>query len=170
MTILDWVLVVLLGLAFFGGFKRGFISTLGGIVGLVLGSLVAGQYYDVLSEWLGSFGWFSLSTLNIISFIAILLLVAAIVSVIFGVIGKIFKIAQIIPFIGLINRIGGAALGLIEEAFLLGIALNVAARFLQGTPAGDYLAGAPLAVFLATIGGLLIPLLPQAIKHLDLPF
>ena len=170
MTILDWVLVILLVLAFLGGFKRGLISTLGGIIGLVVGAVLAGQFYDVVAGWLSGFGWLSEATLNIVAFIVILLAVASLVSIIFGIIGKIFKIIQLIPFLGLINRFGGAILGLVEEAILLGIALNVAARFFEGMPAGDYIALSAVAVFLVWVGGLLIPLLPEAIKHLDLPF
>jgi len=170
MTYLDWILVVLLGLSLLGGFRRGFINTLGGIVGLVLGAIVAGQYYDVVADWLAGFGWLSPATMNIVGFIVVLLFVASIVSIIFGILGKVFKIIKVIPFIGLINRVGGAILGLIEEVILLGIALNVAARFLEGMPAGDLIAESSVAVFLASIGGILVPLLPEAIKHLQLPF
>ena len=143
---------------------------MGGIIGLIVGALLAGQYYDVLADWLATFGWLTEATLNVISFIVILLFVASIISVIFGIIGKVFKIIQIVPFLGLINRIGGAVLGLLEEAILLGLAINVAARFLEGTGAGDYIAGAPVAVILAMIGGWLVPLLPDTIKNIELPF
>ncbi len=118
MNILDWIIVGVLLFYVISGIRAGFILKVGSLLGLILGIIIAGRNYQIVSNWFGgSLLW------DIAAFILIMMLVSVIVGFIAMIVNKIYNFAAIIPGFKLVNRIGGAIVGLLEGCIFLGIIL-----------------------------------------------
>jgi membrane protein required for colicin V production len=118
MNILDWIIIGVLLFYLVSGFRAGFILKIGSLLGLILGIIIAGRNYQTVSGWFGgSILW------DIAAFILIMVLVSVIVGFVAMVVNKIYNFAAIIPGFKLVNRLGGAIVGVIEGSIFLGIIL-----------------------------------------------
>jgi membrane protein required for colicin V production len=166
--IFDVILVVILaGFTFYGLFF-GLIRTIGSIVGVVVGTYVAGHYY------LNAFAlvkdlFFSHDNLGkVITFVIVFSITNRLVGFLFSLLDKTFGILSIIPFLKTINRLAGAALGFVEGGLILGLILFVASRYaFIGSWFGDWMVGSQVAPFLIHFNNVLMPLLPDALKKLS---
>ncbi|MEI6627654.1 MAG: CvpA family protein, partial [bacterium] len=121
----DVILLVLI--ASFGviGFAFGLIRVIGALVGLVLGSWVASVYYLSFAVWINEHLWNFSSATKIIAFILLFGIANRVITFGFYIIGKFFNLLSIIPFLGMINRITGAILGLLEGILVLDLVVYV---------------------------------------------
>lgn len=159
MVMLDYILLGIILIIGLSGFKRGFLESLGSIVGLVIATLIASRFYPLVGGW---FGGTNLS--NVIAFILIFAAATKIVSLLFWVLGKVFQVITILPFISSFDRLLGLILGLAEGIFVMSIILY----FLGKYPLNDWLllqmSISGVAKILLTIGQIFIPLFPTAVK------
>ncbi len=118
------ILLIIIGFIW-KGVKLGFIESLGGIIGIILGLLAAGRWWQVaagsLEPLLGNNQWLSM----IIGWTLVFILVNRLVALIFWIIDKIFHIVAIIPFLKSINSLLGGILGLIEGFLLVGSIISI---------------------------------------------
>ncbi len=120
--IADLIAVVFLVGFLVNGFRRGFILTAGHLIGILAGVLSARWWSPALAARLSSLstfgiprGWFYLIAAVLIFFV-----VARIVLAIASLLNSAFKILTIIPFLETINKIAGAALGIVAGAAFIG--------------------------------------------------
>ena len=123
MTWLDWVLLALLVVSIISGLMRGLIKTAFGLAGLVVGLLLAGRYYAVLAPHLSFIPQENLAK------IAAFVIIVAVVGIIASVLGSIFKKIAAMFGLGLLDRLGGAVLGLAISVIGLGATLALIAQF-----------------------------------------
>lgn len=118
------ILLIIIGFVW-KGVKLGFIESLGGIVGVIIGLLAAGRWWQVaassLEPLLGNNQWLSM----IIGWALIFVLVNRLVALIFWIIDKIFHVVAIIPFLKSINSLLGGLLGLVEGFLLVGSIISI---------------------------------------------
>lgn len=167
MTIFDAVLLIILAGFVFYGIFFGLIKTIGNIAGVIVGAFVAGHFYLSAYYWAEDlfFGYENLG--KVISFIVLFTIVNRVVGLVFALIDKSFHLISIIPFLKTINRLGGAVLGFVMGALIVGLILYVASRYaIVGYFAGDMLAASKIAPFLVKFAGVLTPLLPEMLKKL----
>ena len=79
----DIILVILLSAFVTLGLYFGLIHTFGALVGVVLGSWMAGHYFLPIAGWISSIIGFSHNAINVAVFIVIFILVARLVALIF---------------------------------------------------------------------------------------
>lgn len=163
MSTADIVLLILWFGFVWAGFWYGLIQTLGGIVGVIAGAIIAGRTYAVAGGWLGGVGdraglgqW--------LAFTVIFVVVNRAVAIATGSVGKILNVVKIVPGVGSINRLGGALVGLVEGALVLGLLVGLAQRLEVSPSLTAYLEGSRVASLLGSIGSSLMPLLPEAIR------
>lgn len=163
MNTTDIVLLALLFGFVWAGFWYGLIQTLGGIVGVVAGAVIASRTYSVAAGWLGGAGtraglgeWLSFSIIFVI--------VNRAVAIATGSVGKILNVVKVVPFVGSINRLAGALVGLVEGALVLGLIIAMAQRFDLSPQLVILLDNSKVAGVLAAIGSSLMPLMPSAIR------
>lgn len=165
LTILDLVLILILFLFIAFGFAMGLVQAIGALVGIVVGTWVAGQYYEALGAWLEPILLGQALTARIIAFIVIFTLANRLVGILFWFINKVFNIISIIPFAKSLNRLLGAILGLVEGVLALGIILY----FISSLPIvdwfGDILIGSKVAQLLIDLSAILVPLLPDLLRQ-----
>ncbi|MFC1703151.1 CvpA family protein [Patescibacteria group bacterium] len=162
MNIVDTTLLILLGGFVLAGFWFGVIHMLGSMLGVILGTLIAGQFYDSLSAWLAGFLHINPNLLSIVSFMLLFSLTVRLIGLLVNFVDKAISIISIIPFLKLFDRLLGAAFGLLEGALALGLAVHFAGKFPFSAEFTVMLQESVVAGALSLVGALLIPLLPKA--------
>lgn len=165
MTILDFVLIIILFFFTFSGFWFGLIHTFGALVGTIAGVLVAGHYFETGASLISPIFMGNTNLAKIVAFILIFIIVNRLVGLVFWVINKLFNVIAIIPFLKTINRLAGAVLGFLEGSLVLGVVIIMIGKF----PFANFIIPAidvsKVAKYLISVGKVLMPLLPEIVKH-----
>jgi membrane protein required for colicin V production len=125
MNVLDIILVVPIIWLMYRGYQKGFIIELSSLVALILGIYLAINFSGYASDFLTRNFNISDKYLNILAFVVTFMVV------VFGVfmIGKILEQFINILLLGFINKIAGAAFGVIKAAFLISVVLWIINSF-----------------------------------------
>jgi membrane protein required for colicin V production len=118
MNILDIILAIVLAFGAVQGFRKGIIAQLCGIVGVLLGAWLAFKFGAKLGDWIGV-------ELNEVVAYVIVFLVAVLVA---GLMGRIAAAVLKATGLGIINRLGGLALSVVEYALILSLLLGLFER------------------------------------------
>ncbi len=168
MSYFDIILLVILAGFVFNGLSKGLIKLLGNIVGLIVGAFVASRFYLQFYAWSQNLFGGRENLGKVVAFIIVFIAVTVAVDFIFSILEKVFNLISIIPFTKLINRLLGAALGLLEGSLFIGLILFVASRYAWlGSLFGDHLASSQVAPLLLKVVNLVLPILPAALKALQ---
>jgi len=158
---------IILLVIFFGfvgaGFYFGLIHTLGAIIGVVVGILAAGNLYQEVAPF---FEFFALKpeVARVVAFILIFIVVSRLIGYMVYMFDKGFKIIRFIPFASSINRLGGALLGFLEAALVIGTILFVASHFDVSPYINSAIDNSAFAGLLMTIAKIVTPLVPDILK------
>lgn len=123
MNWLDIVIIVVLVISALIGLKSGLIKVVLSLAGLIVGVILAGRYYEPLSEQLSFIPQDSVA--KIVAFAIILVGVM----VITGVLAWLLKWAASLTMLGWVNRTGGAVFGLVMGAIFCGALLAIWVKF-----------------------------------------
>lgn len=161
------LLLALAGFVFYGLFF-GLIKTVGSLLGVVAGALVASRVYILIFNWVKplAFGHDNLG--KIIVFAICFTLVDRLVCLGFALLNKTFHLFSMVPFLKTINRLGGAVFGFLEGGLVLGLMLYVISKYLPG--GGwliEQLKNSQMTPFLMKFGDILVPLLPEVLRRLN---
>ncbi len=128
MNWLDWLILLVLGLAAFKGFQRGFIVELASLVALVLGIWAAVHISDRVAALVG------LDPDNVaLAFLVTFLGVLLAVNLLARGLTALVDLAQL----GLPNKLVGIFFGVLRSAFSLSVALNLLVGYSEGTMPPD---------------------------------
>jgi len=150
--LLDIVLIIMLALATFQGFKTGIIKAVISLAGVIVGVILAGRFYAPLAGQLAFVPHEGMA--KIIAFAIILVGVM----VVAGVVASLMKWAASLVMLGWVNHLGGALFGLLLGATFCGAILATWVKFLG---IGDTVASSALANVLLNYFPLVLSLLPQ---------
>ncbi len=165
MPTFDLVLIILFLYFVFSGFWFGLIHTVGVILGVVVGVLAAGNFYESVATFL-QFLFFKAGVAHVVAFILIFVVVNQLVGFIFQRIDKGFKLVSIIPFLGPINRLAGAVLGIVAGFLILGTILTVAKAYPFSDSFSHSLETSQIAHLLIGGAAILTALLPEHLKSI----
>jgi len=163
---LDLVLLITLGGFVLAGFWFGIIHMAGALLGMVAGVWVAGHYNGAVTDWLANITGWNANFLRIAAFVLTYAIAARLVGFAMLLVQKVFDFISIIPFLKTFNRLLGAALGFLEGALAIGLALYFASRFPINAEFTTLLAASIYAPRFQIVGSILTPLLPDAIRLL----
>ena len=136
MNWIDIVIIIALIVPALIGLWQGFVKTLLSLVGLIVGVIVASNFYEALAGVLTFIS--NPSIANIVAFIIILLAVMAIAAIIAAVLRAILKAIML----GWADRLAGAVLGFFFGAVFIGGVLAGFAKFFgEGAVTHSLLAG-----------------------------
>lgn len=164
----DTILLIVLAVFTLMGFWRGFIRTLGSVVGVFIGVFVASHFYEQGAQYarflfLAPFAKFA-------SFTVIFLVVTKLVSLVFWILNASLKILSIIPFVKTFNRLLGAVLGFLEGALILGVILSFIGKLTLFPDIGRTLNSSTLTPPLIFLAQITIPLFPEALRNVKVLF
>lgn len=165
MSWFDLLLILVLAGYVWGGFWSGLIQTVGGLVGLLFGSIIATRLYIPVGDWVAPWVGNNVITAKIIAFILLFLLITRIIAGVFWIINRFFHLIAILPGLKFLNKLGGAAVGFIEGALFLGVVLQFAVRLPLPEGASNAVDGSSLAHFFMAVAAFLVPLFPAALKE-----
>lgn len=163
MNILDIILLVLLFLFAWLGFWRGLVKSLSGIIGLVVGVFLAGIFYTDVVTWLDKYLPLSEKVLNVIVFLLILIIAGRLIDFLLV---KIFAFISHLPFIKTINRLAGAALGLIQGVLILGLVLFIYSKYPFWSLLDSQILASEVTPALVFLIKFAFTLLPDALKEI----
>lgn len=167
MNWLDWLLIASIFGYVWGGFWTGLIQSVGGLVGLFLGSIVASRLYDRVGDFTQPlFGGNGLVA-DIVAFLFLFLLINRLVGLAFFLVNKMFNLVAVLPGMKLMNRFGGAVFGLLEGGLFVGISLQFISRLPISTPFATTVAESTVAGIFLAIAGWLVPLFPEFIRQAE---
>ena len=124
MNWLDIVLIVAIAIPTFIGLRIGIIKAALSLAGLIVGVILAGRYYVLLSQQLSFIPQASVA--KVVAFAIILIGVM----VIAGVIARLLKWAVSVTMLGWVNQLGGAIFGFGLGAIFCSAVLAIWVKFL----------------------------------------
>lgn len=125
MNVFDIALLIILAAAAVFGFRKGIITQVCGIAGILLGILLAFRFSNRLAGWLNvgeGFSW-------LLSFIIILLVVILVLYLAGRLVRKVVHGIGL----GIIDRIGGLALGVVKWGLILSLLIGITVKFADAT-------------------------------------
>ena len=160
----DILLVIALFSVIASSYQAGLIKTFGGIIGLIVGVVVAGEYFERLAVLIMPIFKNSENMAKIISFFLIFIAVNAVIALLVFVIDSAFDLISFIPFLKTINHLGGAVLGFVLGLFLIGLLIIMVDKFPFADFIRPYLENSRLVPVFTKIAQFVLPLLPEVIK------
>ena len=148
MNWLDVVIIVAIAITTLIGLKIGLIKAVLSLTGLIVGIILARLYYVPLSEQLTFIPQATVAKIVAFAIIMVGVMVIA------GVLAMVVKWLTSLMMLGWVNRIGGAAFGLVLGAIFCGIFLALWIKFLG---AGEAITDSNLAAMLSRFALLLLP-------------
>lgn len=140
MSTVDIILIAILGLGAFEGYRQGFLMGILGLFGFVIAIILGVYLMDSMTDWLK----YNVTEFNLgypaIGFLVIFLITLSVIKVL----GYILKKAMDIVLLGSLDSIAGVFLGIVKAAFFVSLFLWQASLFKlempkQWTADSDYL-------------------------------
>jgi len=155
MNWLDIVIILILILPMFIGYRRGLIRTVVPLVAIVLGIIVAGRAYDNLGGWFHPGLFKSEAQANIVAFAIIFILFMAAMAVVANLLHRFFSLL----LMGWVDKLGGLVFGLVIGGVISGAILSLIANFFPSAVEATFERSA-LAAFLLDKFPFVLYLLP----------
>lgn len=167
MNILDWVLIIGLFSYVWGGWLTGLIQSIGGLIGLLLATILAPRFAGPFGEFLTPVFGNSEVIAKIVAFFLVFMIITRLVGILFILVNRAFNMIAILPGMKIMNRLGGAIFGFLEGALFLGIILQYAVRLPLGPKFTDTIDTSQLAAILMGLSAWLVGLFPQALRETE---
>ncbi len=147
MNWLDIVIAIMLILPIFTGLKQGLIKSAISLAGLMIGVVVASNYYQALGDRL------TFITNEDFANIAAFAIILIVIMIIANVIAALLKVTAKIVLLGWVDHLGGAVFGLLMGAIFMGAILATIVKFFGSSLIVDsFLAGILLDKFPLVLG------------------
>jgi membrane protein required for colicin V production len=160
---LDWLDLAIVGVLTWNtvsAFRRGLIREVVATVALIAGVILAGRYYDELSENL-AFAIDDQTTRNLVAFASIFLGIALV-----GAVASTFlRSAAAVLMLGPIDHVGGAGFGLLRGILFVEVILIAVTMFPAWTGPAVAAADSTLAPYFLRAAPFIAGLLPEAFNE-----
>ncbi len=117
MNVVDIVLALILLYGLVRGFFRGFFAELASLVAFIVGIYVAVYFSYILSDFLAEKVTWNIQFVNLIAFAITFFIIVFLISLA----GKFLTTAANFAFLGIINKLLGAAFGFVKVAFITSV-------------------------------------------------
>jgi uncharacterized membrane protein required for colicin V production len=160
MTLIDFIVVGVVGGFGVAGFSLGLFHMVGSLVGVIAGAVLASRWFDNVGHWASTSIGGSENVWRVVAFTLIYVIVARLCGWIADMVGNTLSF---VPFVKTIGRVLGVAFGLLEGLVLVALVSYFASKVAFGLPLANAIKGSVLAVPLSHVGAWLEPLFPAAI-------
>jgi membrane protein required for colicin V production len=128
MSFFEIIILIVIGYYTWAGLKSGFIRTLGGFIGLLVGVFFASRYFEIIAQ---SWQWLFFNN-ELLAKVSIFIFLFVVIEKFFKlaayVLDRAFNLLRFIPFTKLINRIAGGVFGFIEGSLIIGLFIYALVR------------------------------------------
>ncbi|NLM96171.1 MAG: CvpA family protein [Halanaerobiaceae bacterium] len=139
-AVIDLVVMVIFLYFGFTGYNRGLVKQASTIIGIILALLISINYYDLFVPLLEIYLAFSRELLQFLSFAILFILI----NVFVFILGNICKKILDVLFLGIVDRVAGAVLGLVK-GFLISYFLVLLLSYIPFEPLVDHISASVLA-------------------------
>jgi len=160
MNWLDVIIIIILILPTFIGYRRGLIRTVVPLVAIVLGIIVAGRAYDQFGDWFHPALLKSRAQANIVAFAIIFILFMAAMTVVSRLLHRFLNLL----LMGWVDKVGGLVFGLVLGGVISGAILSLLANTFPSAVEATFQKSA-LAAFLLDKFPFVLYLLPPAFEE-----
>src|SRR5258708_4264726 len=157
MGVADWIILAFLLLSVAMAAWEGFFHEAFGLVGLVVGYLVAAWQYRWLADWFDKYlkqQWLGDITAFLIIFFVVLIIA--------GILGRLARRLMKAAGLTAMDRTLGGLLGLLKGSRVVAIVLVAMAAF---APAARWLPGSQLAPYFMVVGRAAVWVAPAELRH-----
>lgn len=165
---LDLILIGLIGLFAFFGFWFGLASSIGSLLGSIVGIFLASRFYMIPADWLMKFTGWSGNFPKFVSFAFGFLVINRLVGIAFYLADKALFVITSLPIIHSTNKLLGLIFGFAEGVIVIGISLYFYQKFPFWPPLTQQILVSKVAPFCINIASILWPLLPNMLKIVSL--
>lgn len=151
MNWLDIAILVVIGIAGLFGLRIGMIKAALSLAGLIVGVILAGRYYMLLSQQLPFIPQAGAKALAFTIIMAVVMIIA-------GLLARILRWAISMVMLGWVNHLGGAILGLVMGAIFCSALLAIWVKFFD---IAEAIADSKLASLLLNYFPIVLALLPD---------
>ncbi|GEM_PF-1564417 len=166
---IDSLILIVLGIFLILGMVRGLIKQVGSLVGFFLSLWVASVYFPLVAVYIKpSLSQFPPFIAGNVANIAACVILFYATGFIFGILVTLFdKIVHVfrIPLVKLTNRVGGAAIGVLEGVLLIGLAIFILKSFPIAKNVTDGLQKSSLAPIIEKVSFVIQPFLNEIQKN-----
>lgn len=166
MSLFDVILLIIIGGFAMFGFWFGLIHTLGSLVGTVLGAYLASRFYEPMGNWLINVTGWGENFSKVLMFVIAFVVINRLVGFGFWIFDKMTGFITDLPFINSLNRFLGFLLGLFEGVVTLGLIFYVIDKIPLSDRFMGWMVNSFVVPFCSNAAGVLMPLLPEALKML----
>jgi len=160
----DTVLFIVLGVFSLGGFNVGFMKSIGMLAGTLVSAYLTFQFIDPVFSFVGS--WFGNGELvKVFVYFFLFILISKLVGLLFWLLERLLGLLSWIPFISLIDRLFGAALGFLEGILLCGFVLLYASHILPKEVLTPWLHNAVYSMQLLDVAMMITLFFPPMLKE-----
>ncbi len=161
MSLVDVILIVVIGGFAFTGWRAGLVHTLGALLGTVLGVYFASRYYEnfaaLIMKWTGWQDNFS----KVLTFIIAFVVINRLIGLGFWLLDRTFGLITRLPFIHGLDSFLGLIFGLIEGMIVVGISVYFINKFPIKPDFIKSLAESSVALYCVHFSAFLWPLMPK---------
>ena len=115
----DIIAIIILLTGAWSGFRKGFVVSIASFIAIIAGGLGAFYFSDLMGDLLSNHFDLSANQIAVASFTLTFLIVVAAVHLLAKALEKMLKLVAL----GLINKLGGAAFGLLKNATILSLVI-----------------------------------------------
>jgi membrane protein required for colicin V production len=126
----DIVILIILGLGAYEGFKQGFLMSIVGLVGFVVAIILGFYFMDTMADWLGE----NVKEVNLGYPLAGFLVIFIISMVLIRIVGWILKKLVNLILLGGIDSAAGGVLGVLKAGFFISLFLWFTTEFKMDLP------------------------------------
>lgn len=164
MSLFDIILLVLLLIFVWRGFRTGLIGAIGGFFGIIAGIWAGSHYMDQVGAWIiYTINIENTALANILGFILIFIAINIVVGILVMIINKVF---HIIPFIDLMNKLLGAFVGFLGGALAIAAFVYLLSLLPISEAISDALIKSQIAHIASAVAIVIQPFIPEAINSL----
>lgn len=166
MNWLEILFLIIIAYYTWGGFKSGFVRTLGGFFGFLVGIFFASRYFEpIASSWQWLFFGSELFA-KLFIFIFLFVVIGKLFKLLTYILDKAFNLLRFIPFTKLINKFAGAIFGLLEGSLIVGLIIYFIVRFPFNESLLLKIESSQLARQLLKFAEILTPLISEALTKM----
>ena len=165
MSLFDVILVIILFVFVWQGFRSGLVGAIGGFIGVILGIWFGSHYMNQVGTWImQAINIDNQALANILAFVVIFVVINIIIGLVVKIINLIF---HFIPFIDLINKMLGAIVGLLGGVLAISALVYLLARFPISESITQSFQNSLISAWVNSISVVIEPFIPEAIKSIN---
>ncbi len=157
MNLLDLLLFAIVAGSVVAGLMSGFTRAAFGVIATILGILLGFWFYDIPAGWYE--GWVGKTVANMFGFLTILFIVALIGTIAGRLVSGAFKVVGL----GFVDRLAGAAFGLVRGIFAMAAAVAVLVAATP-RPVPSWMRGSTLLPYALGASDLISSIAPKSLK------